>query len=257
MATVNLILQGKGGVGKSAVAALIAQYLIERGASPILIDTDPVNSTFAGYKSMNVETLSILDDENEINIRAFDTLIEKINSAGTAPLVIDNGASSFVPLMSYIIQNDIPAFLDEMGHKIVVHSVVTGGQAFIDTLSGFIQSAQQFPSPASFVVWENPFWGDVLSNEGQPLEKLKAFHDVRERIELLVKLPKLKAALSGQDFADMLKNRQTFQQAINGDSLPIIVRHRLKQVRDNIFGQLDQGVSLFGLEEKPARAGKK
>jgi CO dehydrogenase nickel-insertion accessory protein CooC1 len=31
MSTVHLILQGKGGVGKSFIAALLAQYLQEKG----------------------------------------------------------------------------------------------------------------------------------------------------------------------------------------------------------------------------------
>ena len=49
-----MILQGKGGVGKSFIAATIAQYKASKGQKPLCIDTDPVNSTFHGYKALTV-----------------------------------------------------------------------------------------------------------------------------------------------------------------------------------------------------------
>ena len=46
--TVHLSLQGKGGVGKSLVASLLAQYFRDRkGMSVRCIDADPVNQTLA------------------------------------------------------------------------------------------------------------------------------------------------------------------------------------------------------------------
>jgi CO dehydrogenase nickel-insertion accessory protein CooC1 len=44
-----LILQGKGGVGKSFIAALLAQYLQEKGVAVRCFDADPVNSTLASF----------------------------------------------------------------------------------------------------------------------------------------------------------------------------------------------------------------
>jgi len=48
---IHVVLQGKGGVGKGFVAALMAQFLQDRGRDPLCIDTDPVNATFAGYSA--------------------------------------------------------------------------------------------------------------------------------------------------------------------------------------------------------------
>ena len=45
-ATVHLILQGKGGVGKSVVASWLAEFLIRRGQRVRCIDGDPVNRSF-------------------------------------------------------------------------------------------------------------------------------------------------------------------------------------------------------------------
>jgi CO dehydrogenase nickel-insertion accessory protein CooC1 len=53
MTKIHLVLQGKGGVGKSLVASLVTQYFVKQNnGEPIFCaDTDPVNRTFAGYKS--------------------------------------------------------------------------------------------------------------------------------------------------------------------------------------------------------------
>jgi Mrp family chromosome partitioning ATPase len=45
--TIHLTLQGKGGVGKSLVSSILAQYFRYRGAEIHCIDTDPVNQTFS------------------------------------------------------------------------------------------------------------------------------------------------------------------------------------------------------------------
>lgn len=58
MAKIHMVLQGKGGVGKSMIAATIAQYKAGKGQKPLCIDTDPVNATFEGYKALNVRRLT-------------------------------------------------------------------------------------------------------------------------------------------------------------------------------------------------------
>ena len=106
MAKIHMVLQGKGGVGKSMIAATIAQYKAGKGQKPLCIDTDPVNATFEGYKALNVRRLNIMDGD-EINTRNFDALVEMIASA-EGDVIIDNGASSFVPLSHYLISNQVP-----------------------------------------------------------------------------------------------------------------------------------------------------
>lgn len=238
MAKVNFILQGKGGVGKTVAAAMLAQYKIAQGRKVICIDTDPVNATFVGYKALNVQRLDIMEGD-EINSRNFDSLVDTIaNTAPDQDVIIDNGASSFVPLSSYLIANEVPALLAGMGHEIIVHTVVTGGQAFVDTVSGFQQVINQYPEECSFVVWLNPYWGAVGNNQ-IPFEKMKAYTDNKSMVSGLVHIPQLKEDTFGKDFADMLKSRQTFDEALADPDLSIMVRHRLKQTRDKIFGRLN------------------
>jgi hypothetical protein len=146
-----MVLQGKGGVGKSLIAAVLAQYMAAKGQEPVCIDTDPVNATFHGYKALNVHRLEVMEGD-EINPRHFDSLVELVASS-SQDAIIDNGASSFVPLSHYLITNQVPSLLQEMGHELVIHTVITGGQALRDTVSGFAQMAAQYPADVVFVVW--------------------------------------------------------------------------------------------------------
>ncbi|CCG42341.1 hypothetical protein PHAMO_380009 [Magnetospirillum molischianum DSM 120] len=42
-------------------------------------------------------------------------------------MVVDNGASTFVPLCSYLLQNEVIPLLAEAGHGVRFHTVITGG----------------------------------------------------------------------------------------------------------------------------------
>ncbi|QIQ22544.1 conjugal transfer protein TraL (plasmid) [Zophobihabitans entericus] len=231
-----MILQGKGGCGKSYISSLIAQYILSKDKPLDCVDTDPVNSTFAGYKALNVRTLHLLDDD-QINTRNLDTLIEWIVSADT-DMVIDNGAATFVPLAHYIITNGIADLLAEMGHELIIHTVIAGGQALVDTINGFAQLAKQLPDDISFVVWLNEFYGKIIY-QNKTFEEMKAYKEVKNRISSILTLPQVKEETYGLDIEEMLKLRKTFDEAINDPSLSIMTRQRLKIYRTNMFNQLD------------------
>ena len=216
MAKIHVVLQGKGGVGKSVAAAFLAQYKRERGTDPLCIDTDPVNASFFGYKALKVQRLKILEDD-EIDPRSFDNLVELIATAN-GDVIVDNGASSFVPLSHFLISNKVPALLADMGHQLVVHTVVTGGQALLDTVSGFAQLVGQFPEEALFVVWLNPYWG-AIEDDGISFEQMKSYTANKGRVSAIVRIPPLKKETYGRDLSEMLQARLTFDEALAMESL--------------------------------------
>ena len=236
MAKIHMILQGKGGVGKSFIAAILTQYKISTGQKPLCVDTDPVNSTFNGFKSLNVKRLNIMDGD-EINPRNFDHLVEQIAQSKN-DIIIDNGASSFVPLSHYLISNAVPALLLELGHEMIVHTVITGSQALLDTVNGFALLASQFPVEASFIVWLNPYWGPI-EHEGRNFEQLKAYTNYKERISAIIKIPIWKAETFGRDISDMLQDRLTFDEAIANPHRTIMTRQRLTIAKNQLFEQMD------------------
>ena len=241
MAKIHMILQGKGGVGKSLIATLLAQYKINAGQQPLCIDTDPVNATFHGFEKLNVRRLHILEHE-EINPRNFDTLVELIAPA-TDDVIIDNGASSFVPLSHYLNSNQVPSLLQALGHELVIHTVITGSQALTDTLNGFAQLATQFTQETTFIVWLNPYWG-AIESEGKSFEQMKAYTANKSRVSAIIHIPSLKKETYGRDLADMLQARLTFTEALANPALTIMTRQRLTIIKNQLFAQMDSAAVL-------------
>ncbi len=242
MSKVHMVLQGKGGVGKSLISSVLAQFKGSKGQNPLCVDTDPVNATFTGYKGLHVRKLEIMEGD-EINIRAFDALVELVAGNGAGDVIIDNGASSFVPLSHYLITNEVPALLEALGHELVIHTVITGGQALEDTVNGFRALASQFPTPSTIVVWLNQYWG-LIEHEGKGFEQLKAYKDYKDRVAAVVTIPKLKEETYGRDISDMLQARQTFDEALAMESLTIMTRQRLQIFKDKLFGQMEAAAVL-------------
>jgi hypothetical protein len=59
---IHMSLQGKGGVGKSLISAILSQYLAAKGQDVQGIDADPVNHTLSEYQGIGARCLNILKD---------------------------------------------------------------------------------------------------------------------------------------------------------------------------------------------------
>lgn len=232
---VHFILQGKGGVGKSFVAAILTQYFDNRAGAVQPFDTDPVNDTLAQYQGFNTKRVEILTEENMIDAREFDGLMEDI-LASDKVCVVDNGASTFVPLMAYMVENKVVPLLEQSGKQVFIHSVVTGGQAFTDTLQGL--SVMLDAQTAPVVVWLNQFFG-TIERDGKTFQDSAIYHDYKARIRGVVTLEKGNADTFGRDMEMMGKNKLTFDQALASPLFGIMPRQRLKMVREAVFAQLD------------------
>lgn len=238
---VHIVLQGKGGIGKSFVANLLAQYLNANGSTPPLcIDTDPVNGTLHGFSALNVMRINILKGD-EIDTRQFDTLIEII-SKSKVPVIVDNGASSFVPLAHYLISNDVAAVLMEMGFTVVIHTVIAGGEMLMATAAGFASLVAQFPASVPFVVWLNPHHG-AIEHEGKGFTDLKAYREHRARVLGIIPIPEVKKETFGVDVENMLKARHTFAEEQGSKGVGLMAKQRLKIFERNAFTAIGAGLT--------------
>ncbi|MEW5728041.1 MAG: conjugal transfer protein TraL [Pseudomonadota bacterium] len=237
---IDFILQGKGGVGKSLIASLLAQYYTSRDHAPVCIDTDPVNATFAGYKAFKAEALSIMEGD-DINPRAFDQLVERIMAPrddGATVMVIDNGASTFVPLCSYILQNDLVNLVHEAGHTIRFHTVITGGQALADTTEGFTSLCENIAG-VPIVVWINEYFGQPVRN-GKTFEDSNVLKRYQDRVHALVTIPAVKPETFGRDMQMMLNRRDTFAEADASPDYGIMERQRLRMMWRKLEAQMER-----------------
>jgi hypothetical protein len=124
MHTVHCVLQGKGGVGKSLVSVLLAQYLMSHHPYVLCLDTDPMNATFASYPAFHAAHLRLMRDET-FDYEAFDHLLMRLMEA-ESPTVIDNGAASFGAMVAALADNDVAHLLAEHGKALLIHSVIAG-----------------------------------------------------------------------------------------------------------------------------------
>ncbi len=231
----HLTLQGKGGVGKTLVTTLIAQYLTSKKVTPLCIDTDPVNKTFSGFKALKVQPLDIMDGDR-INIRAFDKLVEMIIK-NKDDCVVDNGASSFIPLTAYLKEGDILPFLAENDITIYIHVVVTGGQAQDDTIRGLDYVINNFSPSINTIVWLNEYFG-AIEHKGKIFEDMQVFKRNKANIYGIVTIPEMSKETFGQDIKQMLEDRVTFAEYLSLDKYMIIPKQRIKKFRDIMFNNI-------------------
>lgn len=231
----HFILQGKGGVGKSLIAAVLAQYFNAGGDQPAkCIDTDPVNQTFTNYKALNASHIEVMNG-SKIDERNFDRMMERMLSEDGV-FVVDNGASSFVPLSNYLIENCAITMLQDAGREVFIHSVITGGQALEDTLAGFKTLAEQANSK-NLIVWLNEYYGAIEAND-KTFVDMKAYKDHADKVRGIIRIAKRNQDTFGRDIEQMVAKKLTFQEAIEGGDFALMAKQRIKTVQKDVFEQL-------------------
>jgi hypothetical protein len=234
--TVHLVLQGKGGVGKSFVAALLGQYYLHHtSVPPICVDTDPVNATFAGYRAFGTRRLELLD-RGIVNTGRFDALMLSI-LAEDATFIVDNGASCFLPFTQYLFEGGVLEVLRNAGRRVVVHTVLTGGNGLHDTLAGFAWLAKNMPTDIGIACWLNEFFG-VIEAEGKTFEAMKVYREHKDRVSALLRLPRQNAHTFGEDLKLMLDNRLTFLEAKESPLFNVLAKQRLAMMERQLLSQL-------------------
>lgn len=231
---IHMSLQGKGGVGKSLIASILAQYLQNENRLIECIDTDPVNRTFSQYKTVNATRLDLLRNGN-IDPRGFDLLMERLLTED-ATFVIDNGASTFLPLWSYVIENRVMNLLKVAGKKLYVHTVVTGGQALLDTINGF-RSLAQSTEERNIVVWVNEYFGRV-ERDGKTFADMAAYVENADKVFGSVHITQRNHDTFGRDIEEVIAKKLTFDEAIKEGEFSLMTKQRLKVVQRDLFEQL-------------------
>jgi CobQ/CobB/MinD/ParA nucleotide binding domain len=233
---VHLSLQGKGGVGKTMVASILVQYFRDGDLRVVAVDADPVNHSLAQYRSLGVSELEVLSD-GRVDQRKFDGLVERfLTEEGT--YVLDSGASTFIPLWYYMLENQVLDCLYKAGCGVVVHSVITGGQALADTLSGFSQIAQT-TNQRNIVVWLNEYFG-YIQQDGALFSQMAVYKENEEKVLGSVQITRRNQDTFGRDIEEMIGRKLTFAEALRNGGFSIMAKQRLKIVRDDLYEQLDE-----------------
>jgi CobQ/CobB/MinD/ParA nucleotide binding domain len=236
--TIHLVLQGKGGVGKTVVAGWLSEFLISRGQAVQCIDGDPVNRSLAQYKALPVEKLDLVNQDGVVVRSCYDGLIDRFLNE-EAVFVLDSGATAFLPFWSYIVESDIIAVLREAGRRVYVHIPISGGEMLNDTLLGF-KTLAETAAEKSLVVWVNEYFGPI-KRDGKTFDQMQVFLDHREKVLTSIGIPQRSADTFGENVRRMRERKLTFQEAIGmAPGFYLLEKSRLYRVRQELYEQLKQ-----------------
>ena len=143
MKRLDLILNGKGGVGKSFFAVNFIQFLKDKGIAHVAIDSDNENSTL---KRFHPET-RFLDLANRREMDAIFTALEKANL-----VVVDCRAASTDLFLDYFAEVDLTAVLKAFGAALTLVMPVNHE---LDSVDQVQRLAEQLGKTAGYVVVRN------------------------------------------------------------------------------------------------------
>lgn len=233
---VHLVLQAKGGIGKSYVSSLLAQLLQRIFDNPKFIDLDQENPTFSQYGALGASRLSVMDDNHSIDPMMFDKLMEMIITH-EGDVVVDTGANTFSAFLAYAIQNLSFDMIKENGKELIIHTIIGGGDVMYDTANGFADIANYVDG--GIVLWLNEHFGALESNTGVKIENAKVYKENAHKLIGTVTLKKRSIDFD-KTINKMTSLRLTFEEVENSDKFDFAEKNRLlKIVRNDVFGQLN------------------
>ncbi len=146
MATIHLIGGEKGGVGKSVVARLLAQYLIDHDLPFTCFDTDRSHGSLLRYYG-DYTSPTVID-----HYESLDAIIEAATSNPNQRVLVDLAAQTHHPLSSWLEESGVLELLKEMEIDLLYWNVMDSGKDSVDLLDKLLD---QFGDRLNYVLVRN------------------------------------------------------------------------------------------------------
>ena len=161
MAKLHFIGGEKGGVGKSLVARLLAQYMIDKEIQFLGFDTDRSHGAllrfYAGYAS------PVVVDSYE----SLDLIMEAAVEEPERRILVDLAAQTHLPLVKWMEESGVLDMAEESGVKLQYWHVMDAGRDSVDLLKKILD---RFGSKLSYVLVLNQIRGEdfsILKSSGE------------------------------------------------------------------------------------------
>ena len=226
MKRLDLILNGKGGVGKSFFAVNFTQFLKDGGIAHVAIDSDNENSTL---KRFHPDTRFL--DLN--NLRELDGIFAALEKANL--VVMDCRAASTDLFIDYFTEIDLPAVLSDLAAALTLVMPVNHESDSVDQIQ---RLADQFGKNCGYVVVRNAAHSDSFA--------LFESSEVRA---------KLKDKLGGREIT-MTRLQDWLVESLNADNLTITAatkhpafslldRQRLQRWQRKLYAEIESVADLL------------
>ena len=228
MATIHLIGGEKGGVGKSLMSRVLAQYMIDKGLPFVGFDTDRSHGSLLRFYTDYASPVVI--DKYE----RLDAIVEAATEAPEKRILVDLAAQTHEPLVRWMEDSGVLDLAPELGISFCYWHVMDSGKDSVDLLKRLLD---RFGSGLPYVLVLNQLRGeifDILEKSGQ-----------KERaIELGAKVITLKhlhdAVINKIDAGSSsfwaAKNRETDP---DGNALGVLERQRVKVWLGHAYEQIN------------------
>lgn len=161
MAHIHLIGGEKGGVGKSVVARLMAQYLIDRKLPFLGFDSDRSHGALMRFYAPFAS--AVVTDRFE----SLDTIVEAAAEQPDRRIIVDLAAQTHEPLVRWMEESSLLDVASELGVKVRYWHVMDSGRDGVDLLR---QLLDRFGARLSYVLVLNEIRGadfDILERSGE------------------------------------------------------------------------------------------
>jgi len=219
MSSLNFIGGEKGGVGKSVLARVLAQYFIDKEHPFIGFDTDRSHTSFTRFYADYASPL-IVDSYEGLDAiaNAFET-----PGADGAPVrvIVDLAAQTAAPLARWIKDSDVFAVMADMGVVVNFWHVADAGKDSVDLLGRLVNT---FESGPNYIVVKN-------HGRGSDFSQLETSAALQKALSLGAKVVEL-AQLHEASMRKIDRQNASFWAALNNrsesDSLGLLERQRVK-----------------------------
>ena len=226
MAKIHFIGGEKGGVGKSLMARVLAQYLIDRGEPFIGFDTDRSHGAlmrfYSGYAS------PVIVDRYE----ALDAIMEAAVEPPERRILVDLAAQTHDPLVRWMDDSGVLNLADESGIAIHYWHVMDTGKDSVDLLRRLLD---RFGTSLKYVLVRNQVRGNDFGVLEQSGEQARA-------LGLGAKIVSVKRLHDGA-INKIDATSSSFWNAKNGDNhaaLGLMDRQRVKMWLRDVYRDLDE-----------------
>jgi hypothetical protein len=169
MANIHVIGGEKGGVGKSIVARLLAQYFIDHSIPFLGFDSDRSHGALMRFYANN--TSPVLVDRYE----SLDAIVEAATENAERRILVDLAAQAQEPLTKWMDESQLLEVAREIGLNIHYWHVMDAGKDSVDLLKRLFD---QYEQRLAYVVVRNHLRGDdfgILQRSGL-LERAQALN---------------------------------------------------------------------------------
>lgn len=184
--TLNLVINSKGGIGKTAIAKIISEYFRYEGINHIVIDTDEANSWLQSSKYYKVIPQHLIGNEGLISPEKIPDIIAENSDAEN--ILVDTGANTYQPWYLFIKDNIGREIIEAYGFKLIIHIPVVPGQMFQECMDCVEEVCAADPG-LTVAVWLNNGYKSSSSPITYDDFKYSISYELKKNIKHIIELP--------------------------------------------------------------------